>query len=118
MQSACYAVFACGLRHEADTTLAQYLAIRSEHRTIVAGLRCWKRGVGVAHIRPADDASLEYHLRFCPEELRLPQHQVGNLALAHRAERVRDAKRDGRVDGYLRQIAQYAEVIILGAILV
>ena len=54
--------------------------------------------------------------RLGAEERRLPQHDVGELADLDRADFVRDAVRDGRVDRVLGDVAVDAEVVVARAV--
>ncbi len=84
----------------------------TEHRPRQHRLRRGDRGVGVAHRGPGDHAALEHRVRAHPEEGRLPQHQVGELADLDRTDLVVEAVRDRRADGVLRDVA--ADPVVVG----
>ena len=48
-------------------------------RTVEGGLGRGNRGVGVAHVRPGDEAALEHQLGFDAEERGLEDDEVGEL---------------------------------------
>ena len=93
----------------------QRAAERAEHRPVVHRLRRRDRRVRIAHRRRGDHPALDDHRRLDAEERRLPQHQVGQLADLDRADLVRDAVGDGRVDRVLGDVALDAEVVVAAA---
>ena len=48
--------------HEGDGALGQRAAERTEHRSIMHGLRRWDGGVGVTHGRCSDSAAFEHEI--------------------------------------------------------
>ena len=91
-------------------------AMAAEHRPVVHRLRRRDAGVGVAHQGRGNEAALEHEAGLDAEEGRPPQHQVGPLADLDAADVVRDAVRDGRVDGVFGDIALDAEVVVAGVV--
>ena len=87
----------------------------AEHRPVVHRLRRRDRGVGIAHRRGGDGAAQDHEVGLHAEERRAPQHQVGALADLQRAQLVRHALGDGRIDGVLGDVALDAEVVVAGA---
>ena len=63
-----------------------------------------------------DGAALDHHVGLDAEERRRPQHQVGELAGLHRADVLRHAVRDGRVDRVLRDVALGAGIVVVAGI--
>jgi hypothetical protein len=57
-------------------------------------LRRGDGGVGIAHLRPGDEAAFENHFRLDAEKGRLPQHQIGQFARFDRADAMRHAVRN------------------------
>ena len=52
-----------------------------------------------------------------PEESRRPEHEVGKLALFHRADVLRDTVRDCRVDGVFGDVALGAHIVVVAFLL-
>ena len=76
------------------------------------GLRRGDRRVRIAHRRRRDHAAFQHQRRLDPEERRLPQHEVGELARLHRTDDVRDAVGNRRVDRVLGDVALHAQVVV------
>ena len=104
------------LRYKGDVGLRHGIAKSTEHRTVIVGLWCRKRSVGVAHIRPVDEAALDYQLRLGTKEGGFPQYQVGYLSLFHRADYIRYPEGNGRIDGDFGDVTKHAEVIVVGGV--
>ena len=102
-----------GLRDERERDRLRRAAERAEHRPHEHRLRRRNRRVRVAHLRPRDEAALDDHLRLDAEELRPPQHEVGELAGFDRSDLVRHAVRDRGVDRVLRDVAPDAHVVVV-----
>ena len=75
-------------------------------------LRRRDRGVRVAERTPGDRTALDHDGRPDAEELRLPQHQIGELAGLDGADLVVQPVRDRRVDRVLRDIPLGALVVV------
>src|SRR4029453_6252514 len=101
----------CRLGKESDGGLLHGLAERGKHWPHGAWLRRGDRGVGIAHQRVGDLATLQHQLGFHAEERGVPQHKVREFALLHGSDGVGHALCDGRVDGVLRHVALEAEVV-------
>jgi len=74
-------------------------------------LRRGDRGVGIAHRRHGDRAALDHEIRLHSEEGRRPQDEIGELSFLDRADMLRDAMPDRRVERVFRDIAPGAEVV-------
>ncbi len=101
-----------GLRDEGQAGVVHHLAERCEHRPVVDRLGRRNRCVRVAHQRVRDAAALQDHRRLDAEEGRAPQHEIGPLARLDRADVIRDAVGDRRVDRVLRDVALDAEIVV------
>ena len=95
---------------------AQRRAVGAEHRARDDRLRRRNRRVAVAHHRPRDEPALDDDLGLDAEKRRLPQHQIGHLADGDRADVVRDAVRDRRIDRVLGDVASNPEVVVAGGV--
>ena len=103
-----------GPRQEGHRGRVHRGAERGEHRPVAHRLGGRDRGVGIAHRGHRDQAALEHHLGLDPEEGRLPQHEVGELARLDRPDLVRDAVGDRGVDRVLGDVALRAGVVVRG----
>ena len=75
-------------------------------------LRCRNRGARVAHGGHRNEAAFQNDRRLNAEKCRLPDHQVGELADFNRADLVRNAVGNRRVDGVFGDVAFDAEIVV------
>ena len=106
-----------GLRGKHHRGSRQRLAEGGEHRLVMHRLRRRDRGVGIAHRSRHDRAALDDAIGLDAEECRRPQHEVGELALFHRADQFRDAVRDRGVDGVFGDVALDAKIVVVALVL-
>ena len=105
----------CRLRNECHRRF-QPAAESAEHRPVMHGLRCRNRGIGIAHRRGGDKSAFDNQRRLHAEKGRLPQHQIGELADFNRADGVRDAVRERRIDRVLGDVALDAKIVVADCI--
>ena len=100
-------------RDEGDRRGTGGTAERPEHRPHHERLRGRDGGVRIAHLRPHDQAALDHELGARAEEGGAPEHDVRELADLERADLVREAVGDGRVDRDLGDVAADAGVVVV-----
>ena len=106
-------VFAfANLAHERDGAGAGGFAETAEHRAHENGLRRGDAGIGVAHLRPGDDAAFDDHLGFRAEKCGLPQHEISEFADFDRADEMAHAVRERGIDGVFRDISFDTQVVV------
>src|SRR5262245_42433934 len=105
------------LAHERHRGGGKRPAESAKHGPVVHRLRCGNRGIGITHGRCRDAAAQQNEVWLHAEECRAPQHEIGALADLERAELVRHALGDGRVDGVLGDVALDAEIVVARGIL-
>src|SRR6185312_2827393 len=99
------------LGQERDGCGVDGVAQGSEAVPVRSRLRGRDRPVRVAHDGHGDLPALDDHFRFGPEELRIPQHEVGEFAHLDASDAVGNALREGRVDRVLGDVALEPEVV-------
>src|SRR5206468_3515958 len=84
-----------GRRDEVDGEARGALPMAAPVRPVQDRLALRDRGVALAERAPRDVAALDDQLRLDAEELRPPEHDVGDLPWFERADPARDAVRAG-----------------------
>jgi len=92
--------------HKCRRAFGHRASICAEHGPVVLGLRGGNGTVGISHDRRRDSTAFQDHVGLYAEERRIPDAEIRELSGFNRPDIIRNALRDGGVDGVPQEVVR------------